>query len=155
MHLKEKSGGDKDLFSVEKKLKRLQKKQEQRNIKAYEKGKQEVDVFNFINHTISKPKQENPGTSKCKHRQEIKKETSRNLNIASLQIEEDIKKIERDMYKIRESLTRHSDANSQVHKSLKQKLTIKLNEIQRLKDKAGNISSEQNVRTFKKKLTVF
>lgn len=156
MHLREKAGGDKDLFSVERKLKRLQKRQEKQNIKAYEREKKKVNVFNFLNNTLSsKTNDEAAVVSKSKHRLEIKKESSRNLNVASLKIDEDIKKIERELYKIKESLKRYSDVNSQMHKTLKEKYKVKQNELQILKDKAINISHEQRSRNDKKKLTVF
>ncbi|KAF2904803.1 hypothetical protein ILUMI_01368 [Ignelater luminosus] len=156
MHLREKAGGDKDLFSVERKLKRLQKRQEKQNIRAYEREKKKVNVFNFLNKTLSnKNNDETAAVSKSKHRLEIKKESSRSLNVASLKIDEDIKKMERELYKIRESLKRHSDINSQMHKTLKEKYKVKQNELQILKDKAINISHEQRSRSDKKKLTVF
>lgn len=156
MHLREKAGGDKDLFSVEKKLKRLQKKQEARNQKIYEHEKKKVDVFNLLNDTllnIRKP--ESLVTTKKQHQEEIKAETSRNLNVASLKVDEDIKRVERDLYKIRESLTRHADVRTQMNKSLKSKLLVKQNELKTLHAKAQNIKTEQNLRSDKKKLTVF
>lgn len=156
MHLREKAGGDKDLFSVEKKLKRMQKKQEARNQKNYEREKNKVDVFNLLNDTllnIQKP--ESLVTTKKQHREEIKAETSRNLNVASLKIDEDIKRAEKDLYKIKESLSRHSDVRTQMNKSLKSQLTVKQNELKSLQAKAQNIKNEQNLRNDKKKLTVF
>lgn len=156
MTLRENSGGDKDFFSVEKKLKRLQKKQEQQNIRAYEREKKKVNVFNFLNQTLSKQTDSQAcSLSKSRHRQEIKKESSRNLNVASLQIDEDIKRIERDVFKIKESLSRHLDRNSQMHKKLREKLSNKQAELETLKSKASNISHEQNIRNNRKKLTVF
>ncbi|KAK4882972.1 hypothetical protein RN001_006291 [Aquatica leii] len=156
MNLREKAGNSKDLFSIEKKLKRLQKKQEKRNLKAYEREKQKVDVFNFLNETLANEKTERiPTVSKSKHRQDIKTETSRNLNVASLKIDEDIKRIEKDLYKIRESLSRHKDSQSQIHKTLKQKLHSKQQELQTLKMKSSNIVNEQSLRNHKKKLTIF
>ncbi|KAF5295086.1 hypothetical protein FQA39_LY13237 [Lamprigera yunnana] len=156
MNLREKAGGSKDLFSIEKKLKQLQKKQEKRNQKAYEREKQKVDVFNFLNETLFNEKdRQTPGTSKRNHRNDIKMESSRNLNVASLKIDEDIKRAERELYKIKESLSRHRDTRSQIHKTLKQKLFTKQQELQTLQVKSSNIISEQSIRNDKKKLTVF
>ncbi|KAK5650106.1 hypothetical protein RI129_001135 [Pyrocoelia pectoralis] len=156
MNLREKAGGDKDLFNVEKKLKRLAKKQEKKNLKAYEREKKKVNVFNFLNETLAgKSSAPTTSVSKSKHRQEIKTETSRSLNVASLKIDEDIKRVERDLIKIKESLCRQSDSHSQVHKGLKLKLSAKQRELQTLKMKAVNIASEQSLRSDKKKMTVF
>ncbi|XP_031334850.1 zinc finger CCCH-type with G patch domain-containing protein-like isoform X2 [Photinus pyralis] len=156
MNLREKAGGDKDLFSVEKKLKRLAKKQEKKNIKAYEREKNQVNVFNFLNETLaSKSSAPTPSVSKSKHRKEIKLETCRSLNVASLKIDEDIKRTERDLCQIKESLGRNLDSNSQMHKHLKLKLNAKQRDLQTLKMKAVNIASEQSLRSDKKKMTVF
>lgn len=153
MQLRENAGGDKDLFSVERKLKRLKKRQEKQNEKAYEREKNKTDVFNFLNKTLS-----GNNSSKCEkqnYRRDIRSETSRNLNVASLQIEENIKKYEVEIIKIKQSLTRHSDSNSQMHKSLKNKLFNKQEELQVLKHKAVNIKNEQNLRKDNKKFTIF
>lgn len=156
MELKEKAGGDKNLFSAERKLKRLQKQQEIRNQKIYENRKKKVDVFSLLNETIlNTPKAEQDSTSRRKHREEIRKETSRSLNVASLRIEEDMKRIEREMCKIRESLTRHSDTRSSMNKNLKGQLVTKQSELEALQAKALNIKNEQSNRSDKKKLTVF
>lgn len=155
MELKEKCGGDKNLFSAERKLKRLQKKQEIKNQQIYEKSKKRVDVFSLLNETIlNQPKDQN-STCKKKHREEIKKETSRNLNVASLKIEEDMRRIQRDMFKIKDSLTRHTDKRSQMNKNLKNQLASKQSELESLQAKALNIKNEQSNRNDKKKLTVF
>lgn len=156
MDLRERAGGDKDLFSVEKKLKRLQKKQELRNQKAYEREQKKVDVFNLLNDKLlNAHKKENASQTKKQHREEIKKETCRNLNVASLKIDEDIKRVEREIYKIKESLVRHSDNRSQVNKNLKMKLTEMQHELKGLHAKALNIKNEQSIRNDKKKMTVF
>lgn len=155
MDLREKCGGDKDLFNAERKLKKLQKKQEIRSQQVYERSKKQVDVFSLLNETIlNKPKDET-STSKTKHREELKKETSRNLNVASLKIEEDMKRVQQDMFKIRNSLTRHSDVRTQMNKNLRSQLANKQNELELLQAKAVNIKNEQSNRSDKKKLTVF
>lgn len=153
MKLREKAGGDANLFSVEKKLKRLQRKQEIMNQKAYEREKNKVDVFNFLNDKLNG--QNSPKVSKQQHRQEIRKESSRNLNVEGLKVDEDIKKCERDLYMIREQLNRHKDTNSQVCKSLRVKLRDKQDMLTSLHGKATNIKNEQSLRSDKKKLTIF
>lgn len=158
MNLRDLAGGDKDLFSVERKLKRLQKRQEKQNQKAYEREKNKTDVFNFLNKTISggAGASTNARTSvKNQHRQDIKKETCRNLNVASLQMEENIKKCNIDIFKLKESLTRHTDVKSQMHKSLKSKLLNKEEELKLLMNQSVNIKNEQKIRRDEKKMTIF
>ncbi|KAL3278686.1 hypothetical protein HHI36_016223 [Cryptolaemus montrouzieri] len=95
MHLREKFGGDKDFFNAEKKMKRKQKQQELRNQKIYENEKKKKDVFKFLNDTLTGSGCSAPSFSKSQHRDNIKKETSRNLNVAGLKTDEDIRKTER------------------------------------------------------------
>lgn len=155
MELREKCGGDKNLFSAERKLKRLQKKQEIKNQQIYERSQKRVDVFSLLNETIlNKPKEET-STCRTKHREEIRKETSRNLNVAGMRIEEDIRKVQRDMFKIQDSLTRHSDVRTQMNKNLRGQLANKQSELESLQARAFNIKSEQSHRSDKKKLTIF
>lgn len=156
MQLRENAGGDKNLFSVERKLKRLQKRQEVQNQKTYEREKKKVDIFNFLNDTlINASNMESANVSKKQHREQIKTETSRNLNVASLKVDEDIKRIERELYKIKESLTRHSDVRTQMNKGLTSQLYSKQNDLKNLQAQALNIKNEQNIRNDKKKLTIF
>lgn len=156
MQLRENAGGDKDLFSVERKLKRLQKRQEAQSQKAYEREKKKVDVFNFLNDKLSVSKNADTSAKSMKeHKKHIKSETSRNLNISALKTEEDIRRAERELYKLNESLTRHSDVRSQMHINLKSKLSVKQEELRELQIKAQDIKNERNIREDKKKLTIF
>lgn len=54
MELRELAGGDKDLFSAERKMRKQQRKLEQQRKKQYQREKQKDDknVFNFINKTL-------------------------------------------------------------------------------------------------------
>lgn len=54
MTLRENAGGDKDLFSVERKMQRQKKKLEQQRQKEYlrEKQREKNNVFTFINNTF-------------------------------------------------------------------------------------------------------
>lgn len=146
------------MFSVEKKLKRLQKKQEKLNQRAYERERKKTDVFNFLNSTLSGNGSgggESRIVTKSEHRQEIKKESSRNLNVASLQTEENMRKCNADILRIKQSLERHNDEKSQMNKVLRGKLQTKLEELHSLKSKAGNIKNEQKLRKDRRKLTIF
>lgn len=54
MELRENAGGDKNLFSVERKMRKQRQKLEQQREKQYqrEKEREENNVFNFINATL-------------------------------------------------------------------------------------------------------
>lgn len=156
MTLRENAGGDENLFSVERRLKKIQKQQEKRNEKAYEREKQKKDVFKFLNDTLVLSKNiKNPQKTKSKHRLELKTETNRDLNVASLKIEDDIKKVEMDLFKIKESLIRHNNPDTAMNKNLRAKLISKQEELKKLHDYSKNVKNEQNLRKDHKKLTVF
>lgn len=54
MTLRENAGGDKDLFSVQRKMQKQKKKLEQQRQKEYlrEKQREKNNVFNFMNATL-------------------------------------------------------------------------------------------------------
>lgn len=52
MALRERAGGDSNLFVVEKRLRRLQKKHEKQSAHQCEREKQETNVFDFINSKL-------------------------------------------------------------------------------------------------------
>ncbi|CAG2057154.1 unnamed protein product [Timema podura] len=154
MNLKEQAGGDENLFKVEKRLKRLQQKHEKQQEKQFEKEKNRVGVFDFLNNTLggtegspetSNNKQENKG---------LKSESSRGLNMVSFRVGEEIRRTEREMVKLQESLARH-DEGSQTHTKLTSKLTDKQNELQQLQASERSIDKERNQRMDRKKLSVF
>lgn len=157
MELRERAGGDKNLFSAERKLLREKKKQEKLNEKLYNRD-MKTNVFDYLNETVltHNPKTSNNSLTKSKHREIVKKETNRSLNVASLQIEEKIKNCQKDLNRIKESLKRHSnDINSQVYKNLKNKFNSKVEELDSLQTQSLNIRNEQSNRNDKKKLTIF
>lgn len=157
MELRERAGGDKDLFSAERKLRREQRKQEELSRRNYERDVR-TDVFDYLNETVftNVRKEKSNSLTKSKHREIVKKETNRSLNVASLQIEEKIKNCQKDLAKLKESLQRHcKDTASQVYKSLKEKLNSKMSELSSLQAQSVNIRNEQNNRSDKKKLTIF
>ncbi|XP_057665537.1 zinc finger CCCH-type with G patch domain-containing protein [Diorhabda carinulata] len=152
MNLRELSGGDKDLFSVEKKLKRIQKRQEIQSRKNYERQEKQQNVFAFINKTVQGNEDK---LKKSEIRETIKKETDRSLNIKSVTIDEDIRKIERDLEHIKTSLNRQKDTTSEVYKKLRDKLNQREIELVQCRKNAQMIKNEQSLRSNKKKMTVF
>lgn len=183
MTLREQANGDKDLFSVEKKWKRQQERQERQNVKAYEREKQKDhnNVFNFLNQNIlnNMPstsglnyntvaaqtaaaaaatnammmKDTNRSTSKSSPN-DYKTQTNRKLNVESLKIGEDIRKMEREIQKLQESLRRHKDG-TQMSQQLNMQLDIRKTELDRMKKSESSLQKEQNIRKDKTKLTIF
>lgn len=162
MALREQANGDKDLFSVEKRLKRQQAKQEIRNARAYEREKNNQDVFNFINNTVlnSKP---SPSTSTStfdternakRPKPDLKSHTTKKLNVESLKIGEDIKKMEKEIRKMEESLRRQKDG-TQLSQQLNMQLDIRKTELDRMRKSENYLQQEQVLRKDKTKLTIF
>lgn len=93
-----------------------------------------------------------PGTSTDKT--DLKTKTSQKLNIASLQVGESIRRLEKEATKLHESLGRHGKGTlpynaivSQYNQKQKELVDLRLTE--------KNISAEQNHRKSKAKLTIF
>lgn len=155
MELREQANGDKDLFSVERKLKRLKKKTDAIAAKAYEKGKQNSDVFSFINETVFTNM---PTTSKAAgvkpKQQDFKNHTNKSLNVEHFKICEDIRRKEREIEKLKESLQRHKDGTT-VAQHLNNQLHARNTELQNLRHTENHLKKEQGIRKDKSKLTVF
>ncbi|KAL6428751.1 hypothetical protein ACFW04_007962 [Cataglyphis niger] len=156
MELRELAGGDKDLFSAERKMRKQQRKLEQQRKRQYQREKQKDDknVFNFINKTLGdKPKDDNAASS-SQNKDKLKAESNRNLNVASFQIAETISHLEKESLKLKESMTRHAKGSI-----LYNNIMIKYDEIQKeltnLKASEKSIVAEQNQRKNKAKLTIF
>lgn len=159
MELRERANGDKDLFSVEKKLKRQQEKQEILNAKAYEREKQNQDIFNFLNQNIlnnmpSTSGNQNPIKDVNKTKMDLKSQTNRILNVESLKIGEDIRKMEKEIHKLQESLRRQKDG-THISQQLNMQLDIRKTELDRMKKSESCLQTEQNLRKDKSKLTIF
>ncbi|XP_076232478.1 zinc finger CCCH-type with G patch domain-containing protein [Calliopsis andreniformis] len=156
MELRENAGGDKDLFSVERKMRKQQQRLEQQREKQYQREKlqERKNVFNFINATLGdKPKTETQ-TSISKSTNDLKTESNRQLNVASLQIGENILRLERESSKLKESLARH--AKGSVHyNNIIMKYNEKQKELVSLRASEKNIAAEQNQRKNRAKLSIF
>lgn len=159
MALREQAKGDKDLFSVERKLKRQQERQEIINAKAYEREKQNQDIFSFLNQNIlnnmpSTSGNQNMSKVNKQPKLDIKTQTNRKLNVESLKIGEDIKKMEKEIQKLQESLRRQKDG-TQISQQLNMQLDIRKTELDRMKNSENCLQKEQNLRKDKSKLTIF
>ncbi|XP_055846052.1 zinc finger CCCH-type with G patch domain-containing protein isoform X2 [Episyrphus balteatus] len=157
MELREAANGDQDLFSVEKKLKQNQKRQETLNAKAYARESKKTDVFSFLNGTIlgseTQAVESKPSTNPTM-KNAFKNHTTKTLNVESVRIADDIRKKEREILKVKESMRRHQ-AGSDVHKRLKMQLEAKNQELGGLKKNETSLAKEQMSRKTKDKLCVF
>ncbi|XP_017755554.1 PREDICTED: zinc finger CCCH-type with G patch domain-containing protein [Eufriesea mexicana] len=156
MKLRENAGGDKNLFSVECKLRKQRQKLEQQREKQYqrEKEREENNVFNFINATLGdKPKSEMQRNI-SKNKNNLKTESNRQLNVARFQIGENILRLERESTKLKESLARHTKGS--VHYN---NIIMKYNDTQKelisLKASDRSIAAEQDQRKNRAKLSIF
>lgn len=163
MTLREQANGDRNLFSVERKLKRQQEKQELLSAKAYEREKQKQDIFNFLNQNIfnsmpstSGSQNTNKETKRAKTdiKTDIKTQTNRKLNVESLKIGEDIRKMEKEILKLQESLRRQKEG-TQISQQLNMQLDIRKTELDRMKKSESCLQNEQSLRKDKSKLTIF
>lgn len=143
-----------DPLKVEQRLKRLQKKEEERNKKAYEreKEKEKRNVFNFINNTLANKVEKQP--SKTSVDGDIKQSSSKDLNVEQFKITENVKRIEREITKLNNSLRNYS-AGSDVHRSLNMQVLERNKELSSLQHREQQIHNEQKQRKDKQKMSVF
>lgn len=157
MELREAANGDQDLFSVEKKLKQHQKRQDTLNAKAYARESKKTDVFSFLNGTIlsnDAPATGSKGQAAPTMRNTFQNHSTKTLNVESVRIADDIRRKEREILKVKESMRRHQ-AGSDVHKRLKVQLEAKNQELGALKKSESSLAKEQMSRKTKDKLCVF
>lgn len=172
MNLREQANGDKNLFSVERKLKRLQAKQKAISEKAYAREKP-TNVFDFINNQIFNPppapssstslasSSKNTSSSFASTSNQasvcatnFKNHTAKNLNLASFEISETIRKKEKEIDELEKSLARQKPG-SQIHSNIKMKIDGRKCELSELKNSEKCIIKEQSHRNNKSKLDIF
>jgi len=154
MEIKEKAGIH-NLFSVEKRMLRLQKKEEANAKVLEEREKKKVSsVFEFINTTLSKKKQgSQDGADSLLEK--LKVQTSQELNKKVFGLGEDLKQVSRDIYKTKEAIKRNKDKDSSVCDKMKEKLATLEKYEQDLKRKEYRILNEKKMRSDKSKLLKF
>ena len=95
-----------------------------------------------------------PEASSSRTHKELKKESSKNLNIVNYQIGQDISRLEKESSKLQSNLTRYSQGSVQYNN-----IVAKYNETQKnitkLRASEKRIAAEQNQRKFKAKITEF
>nr|XP_033327619.1 zinc finger CCCH-type with G patch domain-containing protein isoform X1 [Megalopta genalis] len=160
MELRANAEGDKSLFSVERRMRKQQQKLEQQRERQYQREKQrdEKNVFNFINITLGDKHffaaKNETQTSNTKSKNDLKTESNRQLNVASLQIGENILRVERESSKLKESLGRHAKGSIQYN-AIAMKYNEKQKELVDLRASEKNITAEQNQRKSRAKLSIF
>lgn len=160
MELRERANGDKDLFNVERKLKKQQKKQEEINVRAYERNRQNVNVFNFLNDNVlaslgsCSETDMVPLNQSNEEKIDFKGHSTKNLNVAGFKIAEDIKKLEKDIQNVKSSMARQQ-RGTPVYNKLSGQLNLKNLELTNLKKSEKSVTSEQVFRKDTSKLTIF
>lgn len=95
--------------------------------------------------TASKPPSRDKG---------LKSESCQGLNVIQFRVGEEIRKAERDLIRLQESLSRHTQG-SPTHATIFSKLEGRQGELNKLRASERSISLEQSQRKDRKKLAVF
>ncbi|CAK1548286.1 unnamed protein product [Leptosia nina] len=143
-----------DPLKVEQRLKRLQKKAEERNKRAYEreKEKERRNVFNFINKTLGDGAEtsENSTVSIL----DVKQSTSKDLNIEQFKLEEESRRVENEIVKLKNTLIKYPPGTN-GHRSIGLQISEKNKELLTIRNKEQQIAREKKHRKDKQKMTVF
>lgn len=156
MELREAANGDKDYFSVERKLKRAKRRQEAANEKAYARESQRTDVFAFLNgNVLGNDRQQQPECSSSKSKgNDLQQHSNKTLNVESVRIADDIRRKQRDIVKVQQSLARNS-TDVQLQKRLRVQLDTQQKELAKLQAQESSLSKEQQTRKSKNKMFEF
>lgn len=162
MNLREQANGDECLFSVERKLKKQKERQELINAKAYERELNKPDVFAFINNSVlnaipststsNQPAVRNINNERT--RLDLRAHSTKTLNVESLRIGDDIRRMEKVIQKLQDSLRRNK-SESQISQQLNKQLDIRKTELDQMKRSENRLKNEQNFRKDNNKLTIF
>lgn len=133
----------------------MQKREEERNKRAYEREKERErrNVFNFLNRTIGDTN-DSPESSSGIPITDYKQSSNKDLNIEQFKVTQECKRLEQDIAKLNQSVLKYASGSS-VHLNIKSQIAEKIKELDRLKNKEQRIEKEQTHRKDKKKMTVF
>lgn len=84
----------------------------------------------------------------------LKSESCHGLNVVGFRVGEEIRRAEKDLTHLRESLSRHVQG-SPMHATIFSKMELKQLELDKLRASEHSIKLEQSQRKDRKKLTVF
>ncbi|KAH8328682.1 hypothetical protein KR067_013344, partial [Drosophila pandora] len=156
MELREAANGDKDYFSVERKLQRAQRRQKKANEKAYVRESQRTDVFSFLNSSVlgSENKQQAEPESKKAKANDLQQHSTKTLNVETVRIADDIRRKQRDIAKVQQSLDRNT-GDVQLQKRLQAQMHNQKQELATLQAQERSLSKEQQTRKSKNKMFEF
>ncbi|KAH8395159.1 hypothetical protein KR222_001994, partial [Zaprionus bogoriensis] len=158
MELREAANGDKDYFSVERKLKRAQRRQQAANEKAYARASQRSDVFAFLNASVlgkgSTQQQPENGTRSKAKSNELQQHSTKTLNVETVRVADDIRRKQRDIAQVRQSLARNA-GDVQLQQRLRQQLDSQQRQLATLQAQESSLSREQQTRKSKNKMFEF
>ena len=154
MELKEKAGSSgQNIFSVERRLKRIQRKAKLRAQQEEKKEKETQSMFNFLNSKLNLSKE-----NKLKLQQQqsqVNKDSCQNLSKKLLKLGECVRQVNKDIVKCKEGMKRHEGRDKATVEKLKAKLHNLEQHLDDLKSSEIKVSSEQRNRSETKKLTIF
>jgi len=153
MELREAANGDKNYFCVERKLKRAQRRQQAANEKAYERESKRTDIFAFLNGSVLGSHQVKDSTKKTKTN-DLQQHSNKTLNVETVRIADDIRRKQRDIAKIKQSLARNA-SDVQLQKRLRVQLQTQQEELATLQAQESTLSKEQQTRKSKNKMFEF
>ncbi|XP_066597078.1 zinc finger CCCH-type with G patch domain-containing protein isoform X2 [Prorops nasuta] len=156
MELRELSGDSKDIFSMEKRIRKQQQQIEKQAERQYhrEKERQKHNVFNFLNSTLGDKRNDDALPCTSKSQINLKTETAQNLNVASFEIGENIAKLEKESLKLKSSLVRHAKG-SPLYNSIITQYNDRQKQLINLRASEKSIADEQKQRRNKAKLSIF
>ncbi|XP_045194698.2 zinc finger CCCH-type with G patch domain-containing protein-like [Mercenaria mercenaria] len=174
MELKE-IAGERDLFDVMKKQERKMKKQEEKLKKQYQVGKQYMpNMFDFINKKLHGKKgklselihkhegqsgqnrgQGQPRMHRTISEHDLKSKSDRNINIQLLKTSEEMKSVEKELVKLKQSLSRNENRDRNMASQVRQKIQSMERYLEQLKTSESTMQTHQQKRTDHKKLTIF
>jgi len=138
--------------TVEEKLKSESARREKQEAEA-ERRAAKADVFSFINNTLGTSSKATPQTPPAESKN-VKEQTKKQLNVSIFQLDEDIRKCDKAIEKLKETLKRQTN-ESVASKITQQKISQEQKHLDALKRKQNEISKEQKTRQDKSKLTIF
>ncbi|XP_052092746.1 zinc finger CCCH-type with G patch domain-containing protein-like [Mytilus californianus] len=169
MELKE-LAGDQDLFDVLKKQQKGKNKSKVPKQKTVSK-QNPTDVFEFINKKLSGKKgdikelipdhhvhinhKKRSEPTKEITENDLSKRSDRNINVQIFKTHEEMKNVEKEISRLKQSLSRNENKDKGVANVIKQKISAKEEYLQKLKLSEQTMQNHQTKRSNHKKLTIF
>ena len=173
MNLREKAGGG-DAMSVEKTLKRQQAREEKKAARRLEAERKNISVFDFINHKLGGKRANvrelmanddfclRKGTGQGKSSQNKQSSSSSSatsktdsFNVQNFKVAEEIRRTEKEIMKLKDSVSRLKDRDPKSAKTVEIRLKEKQDKLRSLRCREQSIHEKQSTHIEKKKLTIF